>query len=75
MRGAITYAQSNEDKLYRQIKGAMALYGTTQSELANALGVSQGTYSHLLKNKAFSVHQLCLIADFYGLEVKLCDRH
>lgn len=74
MRGAITYAQSNMDKLYRQIKGAMALYSTTQGELAGELGISQGTFSYLLKNKAFSVSQLCLIADFYRLEVKLCDR-
>ena len=74
MRGAITYAQSNIDRLYRQIKGAMALYSTTQGELAEALSISQGTFSYLLKNKSFSVPQLCLIADFYQLEVKLCDR-
>lgn len=74
MRGAVTYAQSNFSNIYMQIKGAMALYGTTQEELSEVLGVSQGTVSYLLKNKALSIYQLCLIADHYQLEVRLCDR-
>lgn len=74
MRGAITYSQSNEDKLYRQIKGAMALYGVTQADIAEELDVRQNSVSYLLRNKSLSVKQLCEIADIFRLEVKLCDR-
>lgn len=74
MRGAVTYSQSNQDKLYRQIKGAMALYGVTQADIAEELGICQNSVSYLLKHRALSVKQLCQIADIFRLEVTLCDR-
>lgn len=74
MRGAVTYSQSNEDSLYRKIKGAMALYGVTQTDVAEELGLRQNSVSYLMKSKALSVKQLCQIADMFKLEVTLCDR-
>ena len=74
MRGAVTYSQSNEDSLYRKIRGAMALYGVTQADIADELGLRQNSVSYLMKNKALSARQLCQIADMFKFEVTLCDR-
>lgn len=74
MRGAVTYAQSNEDKIYRQIKGAAAVMGVTQAELGETIGITQGGVSHAIKCKTLDVRQLCQIADRFGLEVRLCGR-
>ena len=74
MRGAVTYAQANESKLYRQIKGAQVICDVNQTELGKVIGVTQQGMSHLLKTQSLDVSQLCRIADRFGLEVRLCDR-
>ena len=74
MRGAVTYAQANESRIYRQIKGAQVVCGVNQTELGEAVGVTQQSISHLLKTQSLDVKQLCRIADRFGLEVRLCDR-
>ena len=74
MRGTITYAQANESKLYRQIKGAQAVFDVNQTELGDVVGVTQQGMSHLLNTQSLDVKQLCRIADRFGLEVRLCER-
>lgn len=71
-RGCVTGAQRNEVKLYDQLIRSMALYCYTQYKCGQVLGISQGGYSYLLKNKALSVNQLCQLADEFGLELRLC---
>lgn len=74
MRGAVTYAQQNEDKLYRDIENARRLYGYTQERAGQIIGIGQAGYSRLISNKRLDIKEFCELAEEYGLEVKLCAR-
>lgn len=74
MRGAVTYAQENEDRLYAQLKRAIALYGYTQDDCGAVIGINQGSFSKALKTHSLSVHQLCELVNEFHCEVKICDR-
>lgn len=74
MRGAVTRAQANEDRLYRDIENARKLYGYTQEKAGEFIGIGQAGYSRLIKMKKLDVGELCELAAEYGFEVKLCER-
>ena len=74
MRGAVTYAQQNEDKLYRDIENARQLFGYTQDRAGQIIGIGQAGYSRLISGKKLEIGELCVLAEEYGLEVKLCAR-
>lgn len=74
MRGAVTHAQANEDRLYRDIENARKLYGYTQEKAGEVIGIGQAGYSRLISNKRLDVGDLCNLASEFGLEVRLCAR-
>lgn len=74
MRGAITYAQANADRLHRDIDNARQLYGYTQEQAGECIGIGQAGYSRLISGRKLDVSELCELACEYGLEVRLCDR-
>ena len=74
MRGAVTYAQQNEDRLYRDIESARQLFGYTQDRAGQIIGIGQAGYSRLISGKKLEIGELCELAEEYGLEVKLCAR-
>ena len=74
MRGAVTHAQANEDRLYRDIENARRLYGYTQERAGQSIGIGQAGYSRLISGRKLDVSELCELASEYGLEVRLCDR-
>ena len=74
MRGAVTYAQQNEDRLYRDIENARQLFRYTQDRAGQIIGIGQAGYSRLISGKKLEIGELCELAEEYGLEVKLCAR-
>lgn len=74
MRGAVTYAQENEDKVYAQIRRAIALYGYTQDECGAVIGITQASFSKAMKNQTLTIRQLCELACEFHCEVRICDR-
>lgn len=74
MRGAITYAQTNVDRLYRDIENARNFYSYTQEQAGEVIGIKQSGYSRAIREKKLTVTDLCELASEYGLEVRLCDR-
>lgn len=74
MRGAVTYAQANTDRLHRDIDNARQLYGYTQAQAGEFIGIGQAGYSRLISARKLDVRELCELANEYGLEVRLCDR-
>lgn len=74
MRGAVTYAQENEDRIYQQIQRAIALYGYTQEDSGAVIGITQGSFSKAIKNHTLTIRQLCELANEFHCEVKICDR-
>lgn len=75
MRGAITYAQTNVDRLYRDIENARNLYSYTQEQAGEFIGIKQSGYSRAIREKKLTVTDLCELASEYGLEVRLCERY
>lgn len=73
MRGG-TSAQKNEDRLYRDIENARNLFGYTQAQVGEVIGIGQAGYSRLISAKKLDVGELCELADEYGLEVRLCAK-
>ena len=74
MRGAVTQSQANESRLYRDIENARRLFGYTQEQAGEIIGIGQAGYSRLISQKKLDIGELCELAQEYGLEVRLCAR-
>ena len=74
MRGAVTYAQENEDKVYAMLRRAIALYGYTYEACGAVIGIGQPAFSKAMKNHTLTIRQLCELANEFHCEVLICDR-
>lgn len=73
-RGQITEYKRNEDKVYRLIKGAMAIKGIKQYQIADELGLHKSTVSSHFEHQTFSFEQILQIFEYIGLEFTLCAK-
>lgn len=74
MRGALCNSQNNTEKLYGDIEHARKLYGYTQEQAGEFIGVRQAGYSKRISGRTLTVSELCYLAEAYGFEVRLCAR-
>lgn len=73
-RGLITDAQKMERRIYDEIKIKKAVFDTTQAECGKAMDVTQSRVSQIFHNQRLTVKQLCDLADYFGMEVRLCEK-
>lgn len=71
-RGVLTEYKRNEEMVYRQIIGTMAVKGIRQYQIADELGLHKSTVSIHFEHHTFSFDQILQIFEFIGLEFELC---
>lgn len=73
-RGTLTEYKRCEERIYRQIIGAMAIEGVRQYQIADELGLHKSTVSQHFDNHSFSLEQILQIFELLELEFTLCAK-
>lgn len=60
--------------IYNALDRSKRLGNLRQEDLAKMLEIKQNTYSHHMSHYSFSWEQLNELLDYYGLEIKVCDK-
>lgn len=68
-RVCITEAKRLENYIYHQLELAIALFGITQQEAGEAIGITQSGFSQAFNGRTLSVEQLCQLMERLGLKV------
>lgn len=71
---SLTPEKRIEDKIYRQILGAMGMEGVRKCQIAEVLGLHKSTVTQHFEHHTFSVQQLIEILTFLGLEIQICAK-